>query len=226
MIQLSYSQFQTALGCDFQTAAIWSGPMLAAMERFDITTLPRAVAFLAQVGHESTGLRNLIESLNYKAEALRIVSPWNTRMTAEQAKQYGRIEERGKVVQLANQRMIAEIGYGGRMGNGPVGSGDGFKYRGRGPIMTTGADAYIRAGHMLGYDLLGDPDALTGPKYGSLSAAYFWAAGNRTGRSLNSLADKGNLRDISDIVNGTTGGRANGMADRLARADKIAEIIA
>lgn len=221
MIKLSYSQFQKALGCDFQTAAIWSDHMLAAMERFDISTPARAAAFLAQVGHESNGLRALIENLNYSAAALRIVSPWSTRMTAEQAQLYGRT-----ATHPANQRMIAEIGYGSRMGNGPIGSGDGWKYRGRGPIMVTGADGYIRAGHMLGVDLLGDPDQIVGPKYGSLSAGLFWASGNRTGRSLNDLADRGNLRDISDIVNGTTAGRANGMPDRLARAGTIAEVLA
>lgn len=216
---MKYEQFMRAVGCNFSTAAIWCDPMVTVMERFDISTPKRIAAFLAQVGHESRGLTVLKENLNYRVEALRITSPWSTRMTAEQAQKYGRIEDRGRVIQIANQRMIAEIGYGGRMGNGPAGSGDAYRTIGRGPIQITGTDNYIRVGHMLGIDLLDGPSLLEAPRYGSLSAGWFWASGNRTGRSLNDLADAGNLRDISDIVNGTTAGRANGLADRLARND-------
>lgn len=219
MTPLSYSQFQRAVGCNFQTAAIWSEYMAAAMERFEINTPQRIAAFLAQVGHESAGLTLLRENLNYSADAL--MRTWPARFPRDLAEQYGRFGDHP-----ANVRQIAEIAYGGRMGNGPAGSGDAYRCIGRGPIQVTGTDNYIRCGHILGVDLLSAPTLLEGPRLGSMSAGWFWASGNRTGRSLNALADAGNLRDISDIVNGTTAGRANGLADRLARNDTALAVFA
>lgn len=216
---MTIDQFARAVGCNFRTAAIWVDPMTDAMGKFDITTPKRIAAFLAQVGHESGGLTALKERLNYSADAL--MRTWPARFPRDVAERVGRTP-----LHPANERQIAEIAYGGRMGNGAAGSGDAYRCIGRGPIQVTGTDNYIRCGHLLGVDLLGDPALLEAPKYGSLSAGWFWASGNRTGRSLNALADAGNLRDISDIINGTTGGRANGLVDRLARNDAALEILA
>lgn len=212
-------KFSRAVGCNFQTAAIWVDHMVAAMERFEINTPQRQAAFLAQVGHESAGLTRLRENLNYSVQGL--MSTWPARFPRELAERVGRSPQRP-----ANVRQIAEIAYGGRMGNGPAGSGDSYRTIGRGPIQVTGTDNYIRCGHLLGVDLLNEPTLLEGPKYGSLSAGWFWASGNRTGKSLNVLADAGRLTQISDIINGTTGGRAHGLADRLARADRALQVFA
>lgn len=216
---MTIDEFARAVGCPFRVAAVWLDPMQAAMDRFEINTPKRIAAFLAQVGHESAGLTALKEQLNYRSDAL--MRTWPARFPRDVAERVGRT-----AAHPANIREIAEIAYGGRMGNGPTGSGDAYRCIGRGPIQITGTDNYIRCGHMLGVDLLGDPTLLEGPKYGALSAGWFWAAGNRTGRSLNALADAGNVRDISDIVNGTTGGRANGIVDRLARNDAALQIFA
>ena len=44
---------------------IWTAALNEAMARFDITTAERMAAFLAQVGHESSDCRRLLESLDY-----------------------------------------------------------------------------------------------------------------------------------------------------------------
>ncbi|HAB02349.1 MAG TPA: glycoside hydrolase family 19, partial [Pseudomonas sp.] len=76
-----------------------------AMVRWRIDSLVRQAAFLAQVAHESGQLRNLVENLNYSAEAL--VRTWPSRFTAQTAAAYARLPQR-----------IANKAYGGRMGNG------------------------------------------------------------------------------------------------------------
>jgi putative chitinase len=198
---LNAAQLSAATGAKYLTAAAWVGYLDAAMARFNIDTPARQAAFLAQVGHESGGLTCVRENLNYSADAL--LRTWPARFSRELAQQYGRTAEHP-----ANQRMIAEIAYGGRMGNRPTGSGDAWQTIGRGPIQITGTDNYIRVGHALGVDFLGNPVLLERPDYGSMAAAWFWAAGNPTGRSLNVLADAGDVAAIRRAVNGGSIGLA------------------
>ena len=100
-------------------AGIFLPALNRAMSRWRLDSRIRQAAFLAQIGHESGQMRNLVENLNYSAEAL--IKTWPTRFTAENAGAYAR-----------NPEKIANKVYGGRMGNGPEASGDGWRYRGRG----------------------------------------------------------------------------------------------
>lgn len=102
-------------------AGIFLPALNRAMLRWKIDSRLRLAAFLAQIGHESGQLRALVENLNYSAEAL--VRTWPSRFTAQTAQAYAWQPEK-----------IANRVYGGRMGNGPESSGDGWRYRGRGLI--------------------------------------------------------------------------------------------
>ncbi len=82
--------------------------------------------FIAQAGHESAGFTRLVESFNYSVEALK--KTFGKRLTPYQCEMLGRIDDR----QVAHQPQIANLVYGGRMGNKDA--GDGWKYRGRGLI--------------------------------------------------------------------------------------------
>lgn len=99
----------------------------------------------------------------------------------------------------------AQLRYEGRADLGNVTPGDGFKFRGRGLLQTTGRANYRNTGHALGIDLEGNPDALASAELAARSAAWFWKA-----RGLNELADVGDFRRITLRINGGT----NGMDER------------
>jgi len=167
----------------------------AAMRRFEIDTPSRMAAFAAQLAHESGQLQRWTENLNYRWERLRQVFPKYFTSDAE-ARAFDRKPER-----------IANRVYASRMGNGPEASGDGWRYRGRGPIQLTGRDNYRACASAIGVDLVGEPELLATPGPGCLAAAWFWA---RNG--LNALADAGDFVTITRRINGGL----NGLAERRA----------
>lgn len=188
-----------------KTADRWLAPLNAAMVRAEANTPERMAAFLGQVLHESANLSATVENLNYRPQAL--MSLFRGRFTPQQAAEFGFVP--GK--QSANREMIANIAYASRYGNGDVVSGDGWRYRGRGPIQLTFKDNYQLCGEYLGLDLLSRPEMVEQPEVGCLAAAWFWVKGNRTGKSLNKLADLGRIADISNAVNGGD----NGLVERF-----------
>lgn len=191
-------------------AELFTGPLNAAMNRFGIDTPAQQAHFLAQVLHESGNLTSFEENLNYSAQALRSV--WPTHFTAELAERYGRTADHP-----ANQEMIANLAYGGRMGNHGPESGDGWRYRGRGPIQLTGRDTYRVCGAFLNMNLEDHPELLLQPVEGCLAAGWFWHIGNKLGHTLNALADAGEVDAISRAINGGN----NGLAER-AQLTRIA----
>lgn len=115
--------------------------------------------FLGQVLHESAGLTQFEENLNYSAE--RLVQIWPKRFpTLADARPYAR-----------NPEALANRVYGGRMGN--VELGDGWRFRGRGPIQLTGRDNYAFVGDLIGQDLTVMPELMAQPRY-ALEATIAW----------------------------------------------------
>ncbi len=188
-----------------------------AMETFGIDTPKRQASFLAQLAHETGQLGSMVESLNYTPQA--ILATFNRsvpRFTQAQAEQYGRT-----TAHPANQVMIANIAYANRNGNGPVESGDGWRFRGRGPGQLTGRRNYAACGAALGFDLVAKPELVAEPLIGCLSFAWFWSKGNPSGRDLSLLADRGRIEDISRAINGGT----NGLAQRTALTQRAMEVL-
>ncbi|MEN8639574.1 glycoside hydrolase family 19 protein [Pseudomonas sichuanensis] len=177
--------------------------------RWKIDSRVRMAAFLAQVGHESGQLRNLVENLNYSAEAL--VRTWPTRFTPQTAGAYARQPEK-----------IANKVYSGRMGNGPEGSGDGWCFRGRGLLQVTGRTNYRAAGAGLGLPLEDQPELLEQAEHAAQSAAWWWAK-----HGLNELADAGRFTDIGSVINTGQPGRVpHGAAERKALYDLALKVLA
>lgn len=75
--------------------------------------------------------------------------------------------------------------------------GDGFRYRGRGPIQITGRANYTKYGDLLGVDLVGNPDLAATPQIAFSTAGLFWKL-NR----LNELADVQDFTTITKRING------------------------
>jgi putative chitinase len=187
-----------------KVAGLFGPGLNAAMAKYQITTPARVAAFIAQVGHESSQLTAVVENLNYSAQALQ--STWPSRFSAEVANASARQPEK-----------IANIAYASRMGNGAPGSGDGWKYRGRGLIQVTGRANYQKCGDALGLDLITKPELLQEPANAAMSAAWFWYA-----NGLNALADAGDLQAITRKINGGL----NGYADRAELYERALKVLA
>jgi putative chitinase len=72
-----------------------------------------------------------------------------------------------------NDQKLANFVYGGRYGNGPESSGDGYKYRGRGFNQITFKGTYKKYGKLLGKNLVGNPDLLNDPNIAAAAAVKF-----------------------------------------------------
>lgn len=201
-MKLTLSQLSQAVGCTLNVAARWLDPINETLDRFGIDTINEVASFLAQVGHESTGLLHVVENLNYSATGLAATWPSRYRDKATGKPNAKAISLNRKPIAIANDA------YANRMGNGDVASGDGWKYRGRGPIQTSGKGNYTKCGQYLGLDLLNHPELLEQPKYGALSAGWFWHVNGLDAHDddLSALAE-------TKKINGGT----NGLADREKR---------
>ena len=171
------------------------GPLNASLDDADVSTPLRASMWLAQLSHESADFSRFVEGLNYSAEALVELFPRHFDRAA--ATLYARQPQR-----------IANRLYAGRLGNGDEQGGDGWKFRGRGPIQLTGAAAYLEYGRALGVDLIGRPELLEDPALGFRAAARFWRV-----HEINTYADKGNVPGATRAINGGL----NNLSDRQAR---------
>lgn len=172
----------------------WYEALCQILPDYDINTVPRVAAFLAQTAHESGGYRAIKENLNYKAESLCKVWP-RYFPNIEIARQYAQQPEK-----------IANRAYGGRMGNGPEESGDGWKFAGKGLIQLTGKDNYTRYAQSLEISLEEASEHLTTFEGCVQSAAWFWEANN-----LNQWADAGDMLTLTKRINGGT----IGLDDRI-----------
>jgi len=191
----------------------WVRPLNDAMFSREIANkLQRVCAFLGQIAVESAELNRTEENLAYSPQ--RIMAVWPTRFKdLEEALAYGRNPER-----LGNKV------YADRMGNGPVESGDGFRYRGRGLIQITGRSNYNRIGELMGLPALAEhPDKLVTPRYAALSAAVFWED-----NGLNDIADTITAKNLKARVKAITkrvNGGVHGLDERLAFTEKALEVL-
>ncbi len=102
----------------------------------------------------------------------------------------------------------AQRGYEGRSDLGNTHPGDGYRYRGRGPIQVTGRANYRTYGRMLGLPLVKKPWLASRPGTGFRIAGAYWQS-----HGLNGLADRRAFHSITLAINGGT----NGEEDRNTR---------
>jgi putative chitinase len=165
--------------------------------KFELNTPLRLAHFLAQAGHESGGFKLVTENLNYGAKGLLGIF-----------KKYFPTQEKANLYERKPEK-IANLVYGGRMGNGPETSGEGYKYRGRGYIQLTGKDNYKAFDLVVTENITENPD-LVATKYPLLSAAWFF---HKNG--LHKIADKGATDAVVTEVTKRVNGGTIGLPDRL-----------
>lgn len=100
---------------------------------------------------EETGCGiDMMENMNYSAGRLLQVFP--SHFTSAQA-----------IALQHNPRSIADRAYGGRMGNAPPPSDDGWNFRGQGLSQVTGRSGFAALAKKTGFDLLGHPEIIRDP---------------------------------------------------------------
>lgn len=175
--------------------------------KFELNTPNRLAHFLAQAAHESGSFKAVSENLNYGAKGLRgIFGKYFP--TDALAASYERKPEK-----------IANRVYGGRMGNGPEASGEGWKFRGRGYIQLTGKDNYKLFDAVVPENLLENPD-LVATKYPLLSAAWFF---HKNG--LHKIADEGTTDAVVTKITKRVNGGTHGLEDRLSKFKTFSSLL-
>jgi putative chitinase len=177
-------------------------PLNDVMKFYDINNARRISMFLAQVGHESGGLRTIKENLMYSAERLKVVFP----------KYFRGVDPN---LYARNPEKIASRVYANRMGNGNEASCDGFKYCGRGLIQLTGKSNYQAFAADMEMTLDEATQWLKEPEGAAWSAGWFWDS-----RELNKWADNGDILTVTKKINGGT----IGLADRQSHYEAALEI--
>lgn len=194
----------------------WASAVESALARFEIASQKQVAAWIAQTAHESGGYVLLQENLNYSADGMAAI--WPNRFAVlgpdkKPIKKDGKNQPNKFALALHRKpEMIANVVYSARMGNGPIESGDGWKFRGRGLKQLTGKANYTKCGEGLGMDLISKPDLLLQPQYDALSAAWFWVE-NKCGP----LADAGDFVGLTKRINGGT----IGLQDRQKRYEAV-----
>jgi putative chitinase len=174
-----------------------------AIDKADLSTDERVAAFIAQCGHESDSFRFMEENLNYKAESL--CRTWPSHFNEENAQEYAHQPEK-----------IANRAYANRMGNGDEESEDGWNYRGRGWLQTTGKNGYEELSDATQIDFLSNPDAVATPEGSAISAAVFWEK-----HGLNKHVDRNDFTGLTKAINGGT----IGLDDRMARYEYAMQVL-
>ena len=166
----------------------------------------RAAHFFAQTAHESGNFKAFSENLNYGAKGLRGIF-----------RKYFPTDALARAYERQPQKIANRV-YANRMGNGDEASGEGWKYRGRGPLQLTGKNNYRAFGKYIGreQEILDNPD-LVATELGFESALWFFDA-----NKLWSICDQGiNDAAILQLTKRINGG-THGLDDRKLKTKKYA----
>jgi putative chitinase len=165
------------------------------LARAGVTTPLRLTHFMAQALHETAALTLKVESGAYSARALARM--WDS------GNWHRYFASRADCVAMAAQCRIDggvalfTLVYGNRMGNGAPDTLDGWTYRGRGILQTTGRAAYRRFGERCGVAFEDDPDLVTSAEHALKPALAEWSD-----KGCNAAADRNDVALVTRLING------------------------
>lgn len=207
--------------------------LVAVMNRlgrvFGVESASQIAHLLSQMAHESSFNTASSESLSYSATRMRQVFGCRGGMRnydpATDDCTNGRLRPKlwdEEDTYARNAENLGNYVYADRMGNGNEASGDGYSFRGRGPIQLTGRDNYQAfedywnaANPHDVQSFTDNPHLLTeNAEYAMASAFHWWT----DTRNANGIANGGTVCQVTRAVNGGT----NGFADRQSRYNAVA----
>jgi putative chitinase len=186
-------------------ASEYAAALTSALSDSTLNTPLRLRHFIAQLAWESAGFRALVENLNYR----------NPDVLDKTFKSVQGVDHARRLIE-AGPVAIGNLVYANKLGNGSVDSGDGFRYRGRGFIMTTGRSNYCSVAKYSKIDVVADPDLLGMPEQAAVAARCFWED-----RHINAAADANDVREVTRVVNGPA---LHGLEGRTELLNKAATI--
>ncbi len=126
----------------------------------------------------------------------------------------------------------AQSGYEGRVDLGNTQPGDGYRFRGRGPVQVTGRHNYTVLSQWA-FDqglvpsptfFVDDPDQLASDTYGFIGVTWYWT----TQRPMNDAADAHDIVRATQYVNGGQNGitdRTNRYQHALSLGDQLLQLL-
>lgn len=181
------------------------------LEDFHVSdNVNRLACFLGQTMNETWDYSADIENLNYSPRGLQATWP-------------SRFKPKGMLDPLEytyNPTKLANAVYGGRLGN--VNPNDGWKYRGRAFLNTTGRYNYALTTEMCRKinpnfpNLVEEPDRILDAEWRMLSAVAWWDA-----KKCNVPADSLDHIRLTKIIQGGSGG----LKDRIVRTERALKIL-
>jgi putative chitinase len=174
-----------SLGVTKTLAVVWAPAFQQACNLLGADDSKAVAAILGQVLVESNSFQNLTENLNYTtAGRLCAVYPRSFPSPAS-AQPF-----------LRNPQGVANRVMAGRFGNGNESSGDGWRFRGRGPIQLTWRANYQESGAQLSLPLEAQPESVLEPKIGALVSVNYLLR-----RNVKKLAQLNKLKEVTASVN-------------------------
>lgn len=201
MYNLTKDQLQKCLPKNKEVDA-WLPFLNKYLNEYDINTDLRVAAFLSQMAHESNQFTVLEENLNYSATGLK--------------KTFGKyFRDKNPADYARKPEKIANLVYGGRMGN--YKPDDGYRFRGGGIIQYTGRDNYTTFGRAKGMTAEQAVDYVRTKEGAVESACFYWTKIAK----LNDEADRGDIKEVTFRINGGY----NGLDDRIEYYNKMLPIL-
>jgi len=170
--------------CPDANPAFFAPILQGELEQQHIFTVPRALYFVSLLLHKSNRFTKLTEDLDYTAR--RIVQVW--------PKMFPNTEAAAPYV--GDPKALANKVYGTRLGNSTP--GDGWKFRGRGPLQITGRTNYTVLAKLTQLPLLYTPEMVLDTQLAIPVAAAWWNAYQK----LNAYADRRDFEGLTQRVLG------------------------
>ena len=208
---MSLEKFQLKIGTK-DDGDFGPGTLKKAMEFFKLTK-EQAAHFFGQTAHETGGFKVFSENLNYSAAGLERI--FKNDLDKDRNKLLS-TSEKLKAIQLARKpEAIANFVYANQNGNGNEASGDGWKFRGRGALQTTGRANYKAFSDYLKNPLIMENPDLVADDFAFESALFFFEK-----NKLWSICNKGITDEFITQLTKRVNGGVNGLKERMELTKK------